>query len=596
MTHPVLPQKRSLHKRLALSAFIAALPAFFGMQAAFGDPLLDKGAEMLRAGRVEPAIAVYTEALRLHPGSIPAQLALANIAIRRFEFEKARRILEQALAQHPDSPEVAASLGSLFLHWANSPTGKAADNARDYLALAQEHLTQAISIGPRNLTALAAMAEWKIQQDDLPAADRYLRQALQINPGFIPALQAQVRFYMKSKDLPRAKDVALHALEVDPQNSATYFLVAQLLAQASHPAEAVQYAEKSAQLDYGKLPERDYFLATQYETLGELKKAAQAYRTLAAYTPRDAQVWMKLGDLHSGLHQTDESLKAYRKALQLNPNILKSLYAEARENTRNEKITLALQQWRKILAIQPDDPETRNEAWGAIAGLHYLNRFLHPDTPSADASRDMNLLAGTQAEKTPIRLLDQAKLLWASEGLTERVRQQLLQLLNASDARVAGEAAFLLGDYAKSRSQLENVDGLSAEEYLFWADRLLLDQALVFSQVFYQRAYELTHSPEAQAGINRVQAKTKLASQRLNAGNNLFQSKDYKAALAKYQEASQIYPEWDTAYLRLGDTYEQLKDWPRAKLAFEKAVALSPSLMDSKGFAKNYQRITKRAR
>lgn len=583
-------------KQIATGILLTFLLTSSSTGNAFADPLLDKGAEMLKTGRVEPAIAVYTEALHRHPASIPAQLALANIAIRRFEFDKARKILERALAQHPESPEIAARLGSLFLQWANSPTGKAADNARDYQALAREHLTQALSISPRNLAALAAMAEWKIQQDDLSAADQYIRQALQINPGFIPALQAQVRFYMKTNDLPRAKDVALHALEVDPQDSATYFLIARLLAQANHPVEAVQYAERSAQMDYGRLPERDFFLAAQYETLGELEKAVQAYQALAAYTPKDPQIWMKLGDLHQRLRQTDESMKAYRKALQLDPRILKTLYAEARENTRSEKTALALQQWRKILAIQPEEPETLNEVWSAIAGLHYLNRFLHPDAPSADVSRDMDLLASTQAEKTPLRLLDQVKLVWASEGLSERVRQQLQLLTGAPEPSVAGEAAFLLGDYAKSRAQLENVDGLSAEEYLFWADRLLLDQALFFSQVFYQRAHELNHSPEAEAGIKRIQAKQKLASQRLNAGNNLFQNKDYKAALVKYQEASKIYPEWDTAYLRLGDVCQQLKDWPQAKQAFDKAVALSPSLMDSKGFAKNYRRITKRAR
>jgi tetratricopeptide (TPR) repeat protein len=123
----------------------------------------------------------------------------------------------------------------------------------------------------------------------------------------------------------------------------------------------------------------------------------------------------------------------------------------------------------------------------------------------------------------------------------------------------------------------------------------LLDQALNFSQVFYQRAHELNPTPELEAGMKRVRAKQALANQRLNEGNNLFQSKDYQSAVAKYQEASRLYPELDTTYLRLGDTYEMLKQWTEAKNAYDKAVALSPSLMDSKGFSKNYQRIAKRA-
>lgn len=600
-THRLMRMLKMMITRLfnlQRTSSLILLLAFLGQSqlTALADPILDKADALLKTGQADSATAIYKEYLRLHPKDVSTQLALATIAVRKFEFDKARKVLEITLAQHPDSAETAATLGRLFQQWANSPSGKVADNARNYLALAPEHLSQAMNMSPKNPLVLSYMADWQIQQDDLSAADKNLQQALQMNSAYIPALQAQTRLYMKAKDLGRAKEAALHALEIDPQNSTSHFLVAQLLALAAHPAEAAKAAEKSEQLDYGRLPERDYFLATQYEKLGYLPQAVQYYQKLIAYTPNEAQVWLKLAELYELQKNTQQSLQAYRQAIRLKPDILTKLVEQAYENTRNEKIQMALQQWRKLLLLEGDRQDTLNDAWSGMASLHFLQRFLHPDTPSPDVDSDMERLSQTAYDKTsPIRLMDQVKLVWASQGQTAAVKQQLQMLTQAPDPAVAGEAYFLLGDYAKSRAQWETIDGLSPEEYTLWADRLLLDQALSFAQVFYQRAYELSRNPALETAQKRIRAKQALATQRVNEGNALFQSKNYTGALAKYQEANQLYPEEDNAYLRLGDTYELLKQWPNAKAAYDKAIALSPSLMDSKGFAKNYQKLTKRA-
>src|SRR5690606_8170755 len=108
-------------------------------------------------------------------------------------------------------------------------------------------------------------------------AERAFREALSVNPRFVTAYQGLTRFYMEAKDISRARDTALHALELDPLNSETYFLLGQLLAIANRPAEAAEYAEKSQQLDFGRRPDRDLFLARQYEQLGEWERAARYY-------------------------------------------------------------------------------------------------------------------------------------------------------------------------------------------------------------------------------------------------------------------------------------------------------------------------------
>ena len=577
---------------------MASLCLLSQVTASYADPILDKAQHFLQAGRVDAASSIYQSYLAEHPTSIPAELAMAEINRRRFDYPKARFILEKALAQHPGSPEISATLGRLFQLWSNAPSGKMADNSRDYLALAQEHFRQAFELGPHNIVVLTYGAEWQLQQNDLVSAEQCLQKALQLNPTFVPAFQGQTRFYMKTRDIPRAKTAIMHALELDPQDQMSYFLAAQLFAVANQPAQAVKYAEKSDQLDFGRLPERDYFLASQYERLGETQKAAQYYQNLTVYTPKDASVWQKLGELYDTLGQSAQSLAAYQQAIRLKPDILTDMYIQARENTRLEKATAALAQWRRILSLQNGQPNLTREALGSIAGLHYLHRFYHTDQPDPAAEKDLLLFTDTAYSHADIALLqlDKTKLQIAMQGhLTPAIRATLQKLESDNDSAIAGEAAFLLEDVPKANERLEEVDGLSTEEYVRIADRLLLIQELTFSKVLYQRANQLSPDTTVETAIKRIQSKITLANQKVEEGNQAYNVKDYATAIKKYQEAVHIYREWDSAYLKLGDTYQKAGQWSDAKQAFDAAVSLTPGLLDSQGFAKNYDKVTRKA-
>ncbi len=583
--------------KLAKTCLLTGMLWSCSLSNAFAEPVLDKAYQFVKVGRVDAASSIYQAYLGEHPTAMQAELALSEIAMRRFEYAKARSILEKALAQHPEAPEISATLGRLFQLWSNAPNGKVADNSRNYLALAQEHFRQALELGPEHPLVLTYAAEWQMQQNDLVSTERYLQKALQIHPTFVPALQAQTRFYMKTRDIPRAKAAIMHAMELDAQDQQTYFLTAQLFALVNRPAEAVKYAQKSEQLDFGHIPERDYFLASQFERLGESEKAIQYYQNLTVYTPREVTIWVKLGELYDTLGKPELSKRAYLQAMALKPDILENLHHQARDNTRLEKASAALSQWRRILSLQGNQPELAEEALGAIAGLHYLHRFYHPNETDPMASTDLMLFDAPDSpgNTSPLSQLDRAKLLISIEGKpSASTRSTLLTLSGDNDPAVAGEAAFLLEDVGKANQRLEEVDGLSADEYVRIADRLLLIQELAFSKVLYQRAYQLAPDPSLETAIKRIQSKQALATQKEEEGNLAYNAKDYATAIQKYQEAVHIYRQWDNVYLRLGDTYEKTRQWADAKQAYDVAISLSPGLLDSQGFAKNYAKLSKK--
>jgi tetratricopeptide (TPR) repeat protein len=112
--------------------------------------------------------------------------------------------------------------------------------------------------------------------------------------------------------------------------------------------------------------------------------------------------------------------------------------------------------------------------------------------------------------------------------------------------------------------------------------------------VFYERAYQLEPKPSLEAAMKRIQAKQNLANQRVTEGNLAYNAKNYKGAIEKYLEAARIYRQWDNVYLRLGDTYQHLHQWKEAKQAYDNAISLTPGLLDSQGFAKNYTKLRKK--
>lgn len=66
------------------------------------------------------------------------------------------------------------------------------------------------------------------------------------------------------------------------------------------------------------------------------------------------------------------------------------------------------------------------------------------------------------------------------------------------------------------------------------------------------------------------------AEKELQVGNFYFKKGNYRAAAARYEEATRWNPGFAEAYLRLGEAREKLKDAAGAQKAFEKYLELEP--------------------
>ena len=73
------------------------------------------------------------------------------------------------------------------------------------------------------------------------------------------------------------------------------------------------------------------------------------------------------------------------------------------------------------------------------------------------------------------------------------------------------------------------------------------------------------------------------AEKELKIGNYYFKTGRYSAARGRFLEATKWNPNFAEAYLRLGETYEKLKDRPATRKAYEKYLDLEPKGKEAAG-------------
>ena len=158
--------------------------------------------------------------------------------------------------------------------------------------------------------------------------DRELEQ--QVNPD----RAASYYHYSLSKwnedkgELAKAVAEMRTALKYNPGSSAIYLEMAGLAAKTGSTREAIEYAQKAAELD-PKDPGPHWLLANIYfrpqlrgdTAKADIQKAAQELEKLKELSPSDERVYYALGGAYFELNQPDKAIQAYEKFQSLSPAI-----------------------------------------------------------------------------------------------------------------------------------------------------------------------------------------------------------------------------------------------------------------------------------
>ncbi|MCP9464689.1 MAG: tetratricopeptide repeat protein [Nitrospira sp.] len=295
------------------------------------------------AGKVEEAIASFTQAITVNPSFEPPYLALASLHEARKDRDKAISLLQQYLRQvNPHNKEVKRHLVQLHI------AGK------DYAAALSE-LEKILNEDPGDLDAQLRMALIHGEQKDYAKAIDRVTAILQVRPEELRIRDYLGYLYEETKNFPKAIESYRHNLNLDPRFVESHVHLGVLQYRLKNFPEAIRHLTEAVRLN-PKQPEPHIVLGLSYLQSDQFEQAREAFEEGITHHPQNADLHFNLGTAYDKLNRFDDVVRAMETAITLDPhhadalNYLGYSYAE-----RGTKLDQALSLTKRAVALKPDN-------------------------------------------------------------------------------------------------------------------------------------------------------------------------------------------------------------------------------------------------
>jgi tetratricopeptide (TPR) repeat protein len=275
------------------------------------------GAARRIAGQTQLALDVLEPLAREQPRSPPAHLELAMARSAAGRGDEAIESLRRAIQLKPDSAEAWRLLADQLDAAGDT---SAADQARArYLKSATKD--------PRLMDAAAALVE-----NELPLAEARLRGHLAGHPTDIAALRMLAEVAARLRRYADAQTLLERCLELAPSFDAARQNYATVLNRQGQAAAALAQAERLL----AKEPRNPGYLSLKAAILAQLGDYAESigvYEAVLKDFPRQPKIWMSYGHSLKTTGRRDDSVAAYRRAIELQPALGEAYWSLANLKT-----------------------------------------------------------------------------------------------------------------------------------------------------------------------------------------------------------------------------------------------------------------------
>jgi tetratricopeptide (TPR) repeat protein len=385
----------------ALEKAIAVSPHDPGPAVQYGDLLLSES-------RYPDAIAAFDSALRISPHNLPAKLGLATAYRKVRNYDEAKRTLQDAIADHPKSPQPLALLGNIEVELQTYD-------------IAIDHFRAALALDSANADTRGRLAEAYKAKGDSPHALSQLDRVLAADPANALALYLRAEIYDNLNEDDKALADAQKLFALQEQNPTARILLGKILVRvpaSSPPAEtvsrckqavdALEPLEQSQAADSEALflLSRAYRCAgrgdlakqalAEFESSSEKDRAAQQNQTQALHLvdqaddlaikndyngslalvqqaiqtdPTYAPAYSLLAKLYFSTGDIEKASDAISLALLRNPNQPDFLYVQGKIFERQGKLDEAVAAFTKSTLVNPSESDSFYEL-----GLIYRER------------------------------------------------------------------------------------------------------------------------------------------------------------------------------------------------------------------------------
>ena len=168
---------------------------------------------------------------------------------------------------------------------------------------------------PRLVEAALALNE-----NRLDVAERLLKPHLKENPFDVRAIRMLAELAARIGRMKDAETLLRRALELAPNFNPARANLALVLGRSGRPAEALELLEPVFEAEPDAIGHMNLKAAT-LGRLGDFGEAIEIYEAVLTRTPRQPLVWLSYGHMLKTVGRQKEGIDAYRKAIELKPEL-----------------------------------------------------------------------------------------------------------------------------------------------------------------------------------------------------------------------------------------------------------------------------------
>ncbi len=269
-----------------------------------------------------------------------------------------------------------------------------------------------------------------------------------------------------------------------------------------------------------------------------------------------------LGNSYDKIGDIDSALKAYKRAVEINPTLSESRVNVGNIYLKKGRVTDAVREYLGALRINPKDATTHNNLGNAYTeqerfsyAVSEYQRAIDLDPNFIDSYRGL-AIAYSKQERFAV-------------AIPILKRAIVIAPKDANCYNLMGQAYNNMGDYDRAISFYDKaleiepnlVDAHYGLAVCYKEKNLVEEEILAYKNI-------LAIEPDAYAAL-------------VNLGNAYFGCGKYTDAIKQYEKAVAIQPGEAMIYHNLGAAYSNKKDYKRAVVEYLKAVGINPKIGDA---------------
>lgn len=234
---------------------------------------------------------------------------------------------------------------------------------------------EAIRNNPKNAAAFAGIAEFYSAKDETGDAIANYEKALGLDSDLTELYAPLGVLYYQRGEIAKSETYLQKAIALDGNNAETQLFIGLVRYKQNRNDEAITAFKRSLELDPSN-PETHYYLGEVYDRLNRDKDAIASYQKAVELNPKYIEAWFDLGaayynraiDQGQNSVYYEESIKAYKQAIKLNPT-----NGEAHENLADvyrqmNRLDEAMGEYALAVTFIKDDAELYSK-YGYVAGV-----------------------------------------------------------------------------------------------------------------------------------------------------------------------------------------------------------------------------------